>query len=143
VDARRLYLRRACSSMHIYCTRELHLSDDAAYKRIQVARLARRLPILFTALADGRLHLCAALLLAQYLTPENAGELIEAAAHKGKRELQELIARCFPRPDMPTRIEPLGGFAVATVSAEQCSSTTESSTQVAEIIALVPEPVEL
>ena len=43
VDARKLYLRRACSSMHVYCMRELHLSEHEAYLRIHAAD---RLPAL-------------------------------------------------------------------------------------------------
>src|SRR6266545_6636207 len=39
VDARRLYLREACPSMHIYATLRLHLSDAEAYLRITVARV--------------------------------------------------------------------------------------------------------
>jgi len=35
VDARRLYLGESCSSMFVYCTRVLHLSEHAAYDRIE------------------------------------------------------------------------------------------------------------
>src|SRR5512143_2925726 len=38
VDARQLYLLAAYPSMYAYCVRELNLSEDAAYKRIQAAR---------------------------------------------------------------------------------------------------------
>src|SRR5512143_270488 len=38
VDARGLYLLAAYTSMYAYCVRELNLSEDAAYKRIQAAR---------------------------------------------------------------------------------------------------------
>ena len=38
VDARQLYLPAACSSMHTYCVRVLHFSEDAAFKRIRAAR---------------------------------------------------------------------------------------------------------
>jgi hypothetical protein len=48
-----------CSSMHAYCVEHLHLSDDAAAKRIHAARAARRFPALFGALTEGRLHLTA------------------------------------------------------------------------------------
>jgi hypothetical protein len=34
VEARKLYLLAACSSMHGYCTRVLGMSDDEAFKRI-------------------------------------------------------------------------------------------------------------
>src|SRR5439155_23674014 len=98
-DARKLYLPAAYPSMFAYCIHELHLSDDAAYKRIQAARAARRLPVLFEALAEGRLHLGAIGLLAPYLTPENADDLLRAAAHKTKAEIEELLARRFPRSE--------------------------------------------
>src|SRR5688572_16116330 len=52
VDARALYLPAACSSMHVYCTRVLHLAEDAAFKRIRAARAARRFPPIFGAIAD-------------------------------------------------------------------------------------------
>src|SRR5688572_6417770 len=76
VDARKLYLPAACSSMHAYCTRVLHLAEDAAYKRIRAARAARRFPILFEAIADGRLHLGGVVLLAPHLTDDNVDELV-------------------------------------------------------------------
>ena len=43
-DARRLYLPAGCSSMFTYCTQVLHLSEHAAYNRIEAARAARRYP---------------------------------------------------------------------------------------------------
>jgi hypothetical protein len=41
VDARKLFLREACPSMHFYATSRLHLSDAEAYLRITVARVSR------------------------------------------------------------------------------------------------------
>src|SRR5438093_8805485 len=82
VDARRLYLPAGYPSMYVYCLEELRLSEDAAYKRIQAARAARQFPAVFTAVAEGRLHLSAVVLLAPHLTPENADELLGAAALK-------------------------------------------------------------
>lgn len=96
VDARRLYVPAGYSSMHAYCVDELRLSEDAASKRIQAARAARLFPVLFTTLADGRLHLSGICLLAPYLTPENAGELIETATHRRKSEIEAILARRFP-----------------------------------------------
>src|SRR3990172_7767413 len=70
VDARKLYLPAAYPSMFAYCVHELRLSEDAAYKRIQAARVARQFPAIFELLANGRLHLTAVLLLSPYLTVE-------------------------------------------------------------------------
>ena len=80
VDARRLYLPAAYPSMYAYCVHELRLGEQAAFKRIRAARTARQFPAIFTAVADGRLHLSAVILLAPYLTADNADELLSAAA---------------------------------------------------------------
>src|SRR5467141_4823130 len=98
-DARRLYLPAAYPSMYAYCVQELHLSEASAYKRIQAARAARQFPGIFQAVADGRLHLSAVVLLAPYLTPENAEGLLAEAAHRTKAEIEELLARRFPRSE--------------------------------------------
>src|SRR4029079_11077746 len=49
-DSRRLYLREGCSSLFIYCTHALHLSEASAYNRIETARAARRYPQILDAL---------------------------------------------------------------------------------------------
>ena len=59
VDARRLYVPAGYPSMYLYCVDQLHLEEQAAYKRIQAARAAREFPAVFDAVADGRLHLSA------------------------------------------------------------------------------------
>ena len=41
VDARRLYLEQACSSMFHYRVHVLHFAEAVAFKRISVARAAR------------------------------------------------------------------------------------------------------
>jgi hypothetical protein len=102
VDARRLYLGQGCSSMFTYCTRVLHLSEHAAYGRIQAARAARRFPALLDRLADGSVTLSTIGLLAPHLTTGNHGELLVAARHKSKREVERLVAELRPRPDVPT-----------------------------------------
>ncbi|BDG09895.1 HNH endonuclease [Anaeromyxobacter paludicola] len=107
VDARRLYRDHACPSMHAYCVGVLHLADEAAYKRINAARTARRFPAVLEMLADGRLHLSAVCLLAQHLTEENHGALLDAAVHRSKRDIEELLAERFPRPDVPAALRKL------------------------------------
>ncbi len=105
VDERKLYLPAAYPSMHAWCVGELHMSEDAASKRIHAARAARQFPAIFPALADGRLHLSAVVLLAPRLTEETAEELLAAAAHRTKAEIEVLIAQRFPRPDLPSRVQ--------------------------------------
>src|SRR5688500_10984568 len=59
LDARRLYLGEGCSSLFTYCTQVLHLSEHAAYNRIETARAARRFPVILELVAEGALHLTA------------------------------------------------------------------------------------
>jgi hypothetical protein len=107
VDARRLFARYAVPSMFLYCRDVLHLSEGEAQLRINVARAAREHPILLTMLADGRLHLSGIAKLAPILTAENRDMLLSRAIHKSKREIEELVAELFPRPDAPSVIRKL------------------------------------
>jgi 5-methylcytosine-specific restriction endonuclease McrA len=101
VDARRLYAREASPSMFAYCTEVLHLSEAEAYLRIAAARASREHPMLLTMLADGSLHLTGIAKLAPHLTPENRDGLLKRAAHRTKRQIEELVAEVAPRPDAP------------------------------------------
>src|SRR5262245_27495556 len=100
VDSRKLYLPAGYSSMYDYCVGELRYSEGAALKRIQAARLAREFPEILTAVAEGRLHLTAVCLLAPHLTPDNLYELVVAATHKGKAEIDALLKRRFAPPEL-------------------------------------------
>jgi len=107
VDRRGLYAREACSSMFIYCTEVLHLSEHEAYFRITVARAAREHPELLAMLADGRLHLTGIAKLAPHLTAENRSLLLRRATHRSKQQIEELLAELFPQPDAPAVIRRL------------------------------------
>src|SRR3954465_7541204 len=71
LDSRRLYLGEGFPSLFAYCTDALHLSEPATYNRIEVARAARRFPIILDGLAAGELTLASVKLLAPHLTPDN------------------------------------------------------------------------
>lgn len=100
LDARRLYLAENCATLFKYCTDVLHLSEDAAYNRMEVARAARRLPAILDALEDGALTLTSARRLAPHLTADNCANVLAAAKFKSKGAIQELIATLAPQPDV-------------------------------------------
>jgi hypothetical protein len=79
VDARWPYLGEGCSSLFVYCTRVLHLSEHAAYGRIEAARAARKFPLILELLVEGALTLTAVTLLTPHLTPENAAQILDRA----------------------------------------------------------------
>ncbi len=102
VEERRLYAREASPSMFAYCTERLHLSEAEAYRRITVARAARKHEVLLAMLRDGRLHLTGIALLAPLLTPANRDAVLARATHRSKRQIEELVAELSPRPDAPS-----------------------------------------
>jgi 5-methylcytosine-specific restriction endonuclease McrA len=110
-DSRHLYAPAGYSTMREYCIAQLHLSEDAASKRIYAARTARRLPVIFEALADGRLHLSAIVTIASHLgegtSQREAEELLTAAFHKTRIEIELMLARRFPQPPVPALVQPI------------------------------------
>jgi hypothetical protein len=104
VDARRLYLGEGCSSLFIYCTQVLHLSEHAAYGRIAAARLARRVPDVLEALRTGAATLTTIGLISPHLTAVNCTELLAAVGYKSKREVEHLIAALAPKRDVQVSV---------------------------------------
>jgi 5-methylcytosine-specific restriction endonuclease McrA len=146
VDARRLYLPAAYSNMHAYCVGELRMSEDAAFKRIRAARAARDFPVLFDMVADGRLHLTAVVLLAPDLTPSNASDLLAAAAHRTKAEIELLLAERFPQPDSLDLMSDPDAAEDARLSPNIGASDADADPDDAPVDesahSLVPEPVD-
>jgi hypothetical protein len=58
-------------------------------------------------LVSGRVNLTTVRLLAPHLTHKNAEELFAAAFGKRKRQVQELLARRFPKPDVAASVRRL------------------------------------
>jgi hypothetical protein len=107
LDERRLYLGEGYSSMFTYCTQALHLAEGAAYNRIEAARAARRFPAILAALEDGAITLTTVRLVAPHLTAANHQDVLARARHKGKREIEELVASLRPLPPVPSTIRKL------------------------------------
>ncbi len=107
LDGRRLYLEEGYSSLFTYCTQALHLSEHAAYGRIEAARAVRRFPAILQLLADGALTLSTISLLAPHLTAENHVRVLEFAHHKSKREVEHLVAAVRPQPAVPSSVRKL------------------------------------
>ena len=126
IDRRRLYLGEGCSSLFTYCTQVLHLSEHAAYARIQAARSARKFPVVLEMLACGAINLTTLGLLAPHLTQENHRELLASARHKSKRQVEELVAHVRPQPDVAASIRKLP-VAPAPAPATASASATPSS----------------
>jgi hypothetical protein len=104
---RRLHTAAGFSSLFEYCTEVLHLSEDAAFNRVEAARAARRFPLMVDMLLKGSLSPTTARMLGRKLTPKNHAELLAAAAGKSKKEVEKLLAWRFPEEDVPSSVRKL------------------------------------
>jgi hypothetical protein len=107
LDARKLYRAEGYGSLFRYCTDALRLSEHAAYCRIEAAHIARTFPVVLDRLADGSLNLTTLGLIGPHLRPENQAELLAQVAGRSKRDVQALVARLAPQPDVPASIRKL------------------------------------
>jgi hypothetical protein len=111
--ARRLHERAGFSSLFTYCTEVLRLSNSEAYDRMKAAKVVRRYPVVLGLLASGRVNLTTVRLLAPHLTRKNHERLLAEASGKRKRQVQELLARWFPKPDVASSVRKLPAPKVA------------------------------
>src|SRR6187402_315815 len=100
LDQRQLFLDLGFASLFEYCVEALGLCESTAGRHIAAARVCRKHPQVFGLVAWGALHASALSLLRKHLTPENAGELFELCRRRSAREVEELLAARFPRPDV-------------------------------------------
>ena len=109
-DHRKLFLPAAHPLMLDYCMVELRLSEEAAKKRIRVARAGHACPGVFEALASGRVHLGGLVVLAGHLSPQNASELLAAATHKSREAIERLVkeerTRIREQKEAESRLQP-------------------------------------
>jgi len=138
VEERRLHLEAACSSMFAYCLK-LGMTEDEAYRRIEVARLARRYPAIFPLLANGQLSLSVVALLKHHLSDENHLDLLASAAGKTVGQTRELIAARFPRPDVPSSVRKLPDWRTTLQPSLAVSTPTEPRATETEPRATAPE----
>jgi hypothetical protein len=116
VDTRKLYLGEGYGSLFAYCTGTLRLAEHAAYNRIEAARVSRRFPKILDLLSDGSLNLATLRLLARHLRSDNFESVTVQAKGRSKREVEVLVARLAPRPDVASSVRklPAGGEGTKT-----------------------------
>ena len=142
LDERRLYLREGYSSLFTYCTQVLHLSEHAAYGRIEAARAARRFGVILELLADGALTLTTICLLAPHLTGENHVRVLESARHKSKRDVEHLVAALRPQPAMASSVRKLPAARPSTVSGTRpdAAESPQMEPRAEAVIIVAPSP---
>jgi len=143
LDTRKLYLGEGCASLFAYCTQVLHLSEHAAYHRIEAARAARRFPSVLNLLANGALTLTTVAMLRPHLTDENCDRLVVAARHKSKCEVEQLIAGIAPKPVVATmirRIPEPKADVIDLLTSQHSDASTGSTPGTKPVPAAMPTP---
>ena len=107
LDTRDVHLRAGYGSLFAYCRDALALSEHEAYHRIEAARAARRFPVILEMLAAGSVNLTTVRLLVSHLTVANHRDVLESVRGNGKSEVEEIVARLSPRPDVPPSLRKL------------------------------------
>jgi hypothetical protein len=107
VEERGLHYAAGYSSMFTFCTEALLLSEHAAYGRIEAARASRKFPVILDLLVEGSLNLTTIGLIARHLTCDNHRAVLAQSRGKTKRQVEELITRLHPQPDVPSTIRKL------------------------------------
>lgn len=107
LELRDLHLRAGYGSLFTYCRDALALSEGDVYNRIEVARAVRKYPAILDLLAEGAVNLTTVRLLAPYLTPENHRDVLESARGKRRAQVEEIVARLWPMPDVPPSLRKL------------------------------------
>jgi hypothetical protein len=140
LDARRLYLGEGFSSLFTYCTQALHLSEHAAYNRIEAARIARKRPVILQMLADGSVTITTIRLLADSLTDANHRQLLEAAMYKSKREVEHLVAALHPQPPVRSTVRRLPVPRPAQTAAPGCAESSMMPPSALQSVAPASDP---
>jgi hypothetical protein len=107
LETRGIHLRKGYGSLFAYCRDDLAFSEHEAYNRIEVARAARRFPVILGLLAGGTVNLTTVRLLAPHLTLENHAAALAEARGKRKLQVEEIAARLAPVPDVPESLRRL------------------------------------
>ncbi len=98
MSRRKGHLECGYKNLFEYCTRRLHLSEGSVALRIQVANVSRRFPQILVALAENRMSLTVAGLLAPVLTESNVEKLLADCAGMTKRDAEEYLVALRPKP---------------------------------------------
>jgi len=104
LDGRRTHLGEGPGNLYKYCRDVLGYSEDAAWNRAATAASVRRYPVILGWLADGSLNVTTVRMLRPVLTTANHLAVLNEARRHSKREVELIVRRLDPKPDVPSTI---------------------------------------
>src|SRR5512135_1368157 len=97
-DQRQAWRELGYSSLFVYLTRHLGVSNGSAHYRSVAARLVQRHPALLEALREGKICFSVMVELSKVLTLENEAEVLPRFFHRSKNEARAVTAELRPQP---------------------------------------------
>ena len=140
LESRDLHRAAGYRSMFSYCRDVRLLSEHEAYNRIEVARAARRFPLVLDLLMEGAVNLTTVRLLAPHLTMENHHAVLTSARGRSRAQVEELVARLAPRPEVAASVRKLPDTAPATAPGPAVAMPATEPPPVVEAVAPLPPP---
>jgi hypothetical protein len=112
IEERLLYASEGFPSMHAFLVSK-GLSESSAFKRIQVARAARKFPSIFGLVENNKVSLTVIMKLAPYLTKDNGLQLLSFSEGKTVREVESKLSSLFPKKEKPDEIKELSDSSLS------------------------------
>ena len=113
LEGRRAHLGEGPGSVYRYCHDVLGYSEDAAWNRAATASTVRRYPVTLGWLADGSLNVTTVRMLRPVLTAENHLAVLTEARRRSKKDVELIVRRLDPKPDVPSTIRKIAAPAPA------------------------------
>lgn len=101
VDERKLYEDYGWKNLFEYCVFSRRWSESMAYRRIRAARAARRFPVIYDMLEEGRIHLEGVVILHAFMDDADFEALLVRCQDRTVREIEAIVAD--RRRDPPLR----------------------------------------
>ncbi len=125
----RLWQRLGYPTSHDFCTKYLGMSEDTAWRRRKCADLMQRYSALVRPLIAGRkLTQTNLATIHKLVNDENAERLINEIVGKTKREVEAIVAREAPKPDVSSGVRTVQ--APLTLTASTLCPSNEAPTPV-------------
>src|SRR5688572_17353843 len=111
LDGRQSRLGEGPGNLYAYCRDVLGYSEDAAWNRAATAAAVRRYSVILRWLADGSLNVTTVRMLRPVLTADNHLAVLTEARRRSKREVELIVRRLDPKPDVPSTIRKVAASA--------------------------------
>jgi len=134
-DNKKGYRYYDCTSLFQYAVKLLKLSDHKAYELISIARKAKEVPELKTAIQKGTLNTSQARRIVSVITPQNQAQWIEQAAILPQRELEKKIVEIKPKEAVKDRMT----YIVPTRLKLECGISEELMKEIERVKDLVSQ----